>query len=248
MCRSAPLIAALLAPVALWSAGAESCQVTVDAQSPKAIQRFADSMKVLCEEWYAKINTTLFGANHPLPYRVVKIHFEPKILFGPKEDPTEVPAYADKDTVHINSDYVVRTAKEMPQDYQGMFIHELTHIVQQYPESRDAGWLVEGIADYVRHKYFEKDIETKLHLDKDGKLTGYELDRNKGKFETEGYMAGYTVTGTFLFWLEGKKSQQIVPTLNQALREGHYSAPLFQQKCGAPLSGLWSEFVVQSKQ
>ena len=35
--------------------------------------------------------------------------------------------------------------------------------------ARNPGWLVEGMADYVRHRYFEKDIRPKLlELDGDG--------------------------------------------------------------------------------
>jgi hypothetical protein len=84
------------------------------------------------------------------------------------------------------------------------------------------------------------------HLDDKGNLQGFELDRNKGDFATQGYRA-YTVTGAFLFWLEVRKDKDIVPVLNRALREGRYSARLFQQRCGAPLEALWREFVTQSR-
>jgi hypothetical protein len=62
----------------------------------------------------------------------------------------------------------------MPDDFRAMLIHELTHVVQHYPHGQaDAGWLVEGIADYIRHKYFEKDIQPTLRLDAQGVLYGY---------------------------------------------------------------------------
>jgi hypothetical protein len=44
---------------------------------------------------------------------------------------------------------------EHPDDL-GMVIHELVHVVQGYPNSRHkAGWLVEGIADYIRWWRYE---------------------------------------------------------------------------------------------
>ena len=51
----------------------------------------------------------------------------------------------------------------------------------------------------------------------------------------------------FLYWLEVRKDKDIVPALNRVLRDGRYSAKLFQEKCGAPLDALWREFVAQSK-
>jgi hypothetical protein len=135
----------------------------------------------------------------------------------------------------------------MPDDYHAMLIHELTHINQHYPERTAAGWLVEGIADYVRHKYYEKDIEPRLHLDNNGNLQGFELDRDKHQFASQGYLDGYTVTGAFLYWLEVNKDKDIVQVLNRALHEGRYAPALFQECCGTSLDGLWKEFLVQSK-
>lgn len=40
-----------------------------------------------------------------------------------------------------------------------MLSHELCHVIQSYPNYK-AGWLVEGIADYVR--FFQFEPETKI--------------------------------------------------------------------------------------
>ncbi len=202
---------------------------------------------MLCEEWYPKINTALFGQDYSLPFKEVRVIFEPSISDGIWPWRSVVPAYTDGNAIHVNSAYVAQLHKQEPSDYQGMLIHELTHVNQHYGNAGDAGWLVEGIADYVRHKYFEKDIEPRLHLDRNGNLGGFELDRNRGKFASEGYLGGYTVTGSFLFWLEVRKNKDIVPILNRALREGRYSGKLFQERCGAALSALWHEFLAQSR-
>lgn len=243
--RRRGLLAGIVLAVAVRSAGAAAFKVRVEVQDAKG-KEFAEPSKVLCEEWYAKINAALFGPDYPLPFKEVKVVFEPTISMGTGAQRTVIPAYTNGNTIHVNSAYVAEMHKEMPTDFSGMLIHELTHVNQHYGDA-GVGWLTEGIADYVRHKYFEKDIEPRLHLDSDGNLQGFELDRNKGTFATQGYLGGYTVTGAFLFWLEVRKDKEIVPVLNRALRDGRYSPKMFPERCGAPLDTLWREFVAQSR-
>lgn len=128
----------------------------------------------------------------------------------------------------------------MKDDYRAMLVHELTHVNQQYKESPGIGWLVEGMADYVRHKYFEQDIEPRL----------LELDRyhvDQVKLRKQGYLFGYTIASPFLDWLQTRKDENIILTLNKALREGSYSPAIFQKCCGASLDALWQEFILQSR-
>jgi hypothetical protein len=120
----------------------------------------------------------------------------------------------------------------------------LTHVNQQYKNPPE--WLNEGMADYVRHKYFERDLETKLLP-----LSGYRFDGKQmdhAKFRKEGYLLGYTYAAPFLFWLEQKKDPGMIVALNHALRDGRYSPAIFQKRCGASLDALWSDFVAQSPQ
>ena len=106
--------------------GAARFKVEADFSKAPGAAVYAEKSKLLCEEWYPKINQILFGDGHPL--------------------------------------------------YLGMVIHELTHVNQNYKAgSENAEWVSEGIADYIRHKYFEGDIQPKLRLDSSGLLTGYSL-------------------------------------------------------------------------
>jgi hypothetical protein len=221
----------LLVGVALATAGlaaAADFQVRIETRHPKA-KEVAAPAKLLCEEWYPKINAALFGLAAPLPVNEIKLVFEPSIYEGIWPFRTVIPAYADRNTIYINSDYASRLD---PADFAGMLIHELTHIDQHYGDVGDAGWLTEGIADYVRHKYFAKDIEPRLP---------------PGELAAQSYREGYTVTGAFLFWLELRKDKDIAPILNRALREHRYTPKIFQDRCGAPLDALWREFVTQSR-
>jgi hypothetical protein len=237
--------------VALWyaavaSAGAEGIPVLVDISKAPGVEVFAQKSKALCEEWYPRINEILFGAAHPLPFNEIQIVFERKLAME------GAPAYTDGSAIHVWSDYI----KTMPDDFRAMMIHELTHVNQHYPSiQKDSAWVVEGIADYVRHKYFEKDIEATLHVDANGRLKGYSvkepyfygLERKKVNLDPKGYLKTYTVASTFLFWLESRKDKEIVRRLNVALSEGRYSSKLFQQYCGQPLDTLWREFMTESK-
>ncbi|MFZ6645146.1 basic secretory protein-like protein [Undibacterium sp. TJN25] len=218
---------------------------TVDISKAPDAADFAKKSQALVEEWYPRINTALFGAGHRLPFKTVQIVFEPDLgVEG-------AAAYASGSSIHVSSTYI----RTMPDDFRAMMIHELTHINQSYPSTENAGWLVEGITDYVRHKYFEKDIQSSLKLDASGKMTGYSktepyfyaLENAGASLEEQGYLKAYTVASTFLYWLEEKKDKNIVRELNLALSRSAYSAGLFETYCGAPLDSLWQEFVAASK-
>jgi hypothetical protein len=176
------LIAGLVFSSGLLTAGPVDFHVRIEVRDARGKQ-FAAPSQALCEEWYPKINAALFGPDDPLPFSQVKVIFEPAI----SAQGGVIPAYTDGNTIHVNSEYVSNLHQHDPSDYKGMLIHELVHVNQNYGEIGDVGWLTEGIADYVRHKYFEKNIEPRLHLDRNGNLQGFELDRNKGTFATEGY-------------------------------------------------------------
>jgi hypothetical protein len=244
--RNRALLIALVLGSALRAADAVSFQVHIEVRDSKG-RPFADPSQTLCRQWYPKIHAALFGEGYPLPFPEIKVILESSLAEGIWPFRPVVPAYTDGNVIHVNSAYVSEVHQSDPNDYAGMLIHELTHVDQHYANGAGPDWLVEGIAEYMRHKYLEQDIEPRLHLNANGNLQGFELERSKSDFATRGYQAGYTVAGAFLFWLEVRKDKDVVPTLNRTLREGRYSATIFQQRCGAPLEALWSDFVEQSR-
>jgi hypothetical protein len=200
----------------------------------------------LVTEWYPIINAILFGKDYPLALKEVQVIFEPKSFVVIGSDRVEVPAHEEEDIprsigrIHINFSYLER----VKYPYAATLIHELTHVNQQYKNYPE--WLNEGMADFVRHKYFERDIEAKLLP-----LHGYQFDgkqMDQAKFRKQGYLLGYIGAPPFLFWLEQRKDSGLIIALNRALRDGRYSPDIFQQRCGASLDALWSEFIAQSPQ
>ena len=177
------------------------------------LQPWGHAAEALCQVWYPKIVDILHSDDsvRPLP-SVVKIYFE-KDMRGV--------AYSSGGQIHISASWV----RSHPNDF-GMVIHELTHLVQRYPRNRNpAGWLVEGIADYVRLGYFEPLIPRPP------------IDFTRAK-----YTDAYKTTASFLIWLEGKYGTDLVPKLNAALRDGSYSDDLFKKATGKEVAQLWSDF------
>ena len=233
------LVVTLLTATAAWSGQPTSFKVRIDiSQVPKA-KPYVEPTRKLIKEWYPKINAILFGKDYPLPLKEVQVIFEPKTETGSGAHRTDVPAREDEDLprslgkIHVNFGYLER----VHYPYLATMIHELTHVNQQYKNCPE--WLLEGIADYVRHKYYERDIEPKLPMP----IHEYQVDQ--ARFRKEGYLAGYTITAPFLYWLEMRKDSDLLTTLNHALLQGNYSEALFRERCGASVEALWSEFISQ---
>lgn len=203
---------ALLLSVTAFSA--ETSRITVDYSAAPECEAFATKAKGIAEEWYPKINTILFGAEHPLPLPAVHLIFEPM----------KGVAFASGDKIRISAEWVTKKA---PNDF-GMVVHELTHIVQAYHRGNKVdGWVTEGIADYIRHQHYEKDPEVitkRINPDKSS------------------YTNSYTTTAAFLIWIEVNKSRDFVPKLNLACHEGRYHVMLFKEYAGQDVDELWKEF------
>jgi hypothetical protein len=189
---------------------APAFKVTVDTSKAPECAAFAEKSKALVEEWYPKINEILFDKDHPLPASEITLIFEPM----------KGVANTRKNVMHISAEWVT---KQAPNDY-GMVAHELTHVVQDY-RGKGAGWLTEGIADYIRDRYYEPGVRH------------HQIDPDKSS-----YRQAYGTAATFLIWLEEQKDKDIVRKLNIASHDGKYSSDLFKEYCGADLDSLWKEF------
>lgn len=229
------------------------CMPTLPVSEPPQIQVYAAqpagrpaTAKKLMLDWYPRINTLLYGPGHPLPHAQLAIRVKAKLKYA------GVPAYAEGGTIYLWADYIARQDEA---DFEGMVIHELTHINQAAQNVGENGWVAEGVADYVRHKYFARDIETTLRLAPDGRLQGYlpqsgylyDLQQEKADLGHQGYQRSYTVASTFLYWLESRKDSHIVQEISTAFEQGNFTPALFALNCGKPLDALWDEFVIESK-
>jgi hypothetical protein len=164
----------------------------------------------LCAEWYPKIAELLPSDGFKPPAEV-------QIIFVPGMRGV---AGTSRDVIRVSANYVRGHTNDF-----GMIIHELTHVVQSYHGRGNPGWMVEGVADYIRLTHFEPMAR-----------------RPRINPEKASYRDAYKTTAIFLEWVEKTKDQQLVKELNRAMREGTFDVELFKTRTGKTVDDLWEEF------
>jgi Peptidase of plants and bacteria len=186
-------------------------KVTVDTTAAPDLAEWGKHAGELMEQWYP-IVWNLLGTQDSKPMSAIKVTFQLK---------QDAPAYATGGGIFVSVPWV----RAHPEDF-GMMIHEMTHLVQAYPGSRNTpGWLVEGIADYIRWWRYEPEAPRP-------KIT----EKNK-------YTDAYRVTAYFLAYLTHKYDHGLVQKLDKAMKTRAYSDSLFETSTGKKLDDLWAEFV-----
>lgn len=107
-------------------------------------------------------------------------------------------------------------------------VHEAMHVVQAYGDQPVPGWLVEGIADYVRHHYGVNDAVGGW------RLPDYAADQELAQ--------GYRSAGRFLVWLEQQGHAGVVEALDARARAGAYTPEVWAELTGQSLEALWDEY------
>ncbi len=125
-------------------------------------------------------------------------------------------------TIHVNPNWFHHNPEDLD-----VITHEGMHVVQQYRQW-NPGWLVEGIADYARHKFGVNNAVAKWSL------PDYEAKQN--------YDNAYRITARFLVWLEARVKPGIVTTLDRSMRDGTYSPETWTQQTGKSVEALWQDY------
>ena len=122
--------------------------------------------------------------------------------------------------------------KNNPKDF-GAMVHETVHVVQAYRGRRSGnpnpGWLVEGIADYVRFFVYEPGKAGRMNPDK------------------VHYNQPYRPAATFLNFVTEKYDKDLVKKLNAAMRQGKYNDELFKDYTGKTVEELDKEWIASLK-
>lgn len=205
----------------------ERPEFVLDVSQAKEAEAWGLQAKALLEEWYGKLTQLLAtDGKDPItgeqtegkfkPYKQIKIIIKPNI---------DAPAYAAGGEITANADWI----KQHPDDL-GMMIHELVHVIQQYPGYRGKpGWLVEGIADYIRWWRYEPELHSTSGRTK--------IDFSKAK-----YTDSYRTTGMWLAWTSRKYNMALVPSLDLAMRNRQDPMDVFKKLTGKTADELWTEF------
>jgi hypothetical protein len=199
-------------------------QITIDTtEVPDLTQWAHEELAPAVKQWYPKIVKLLPSEGYEAPRKV-------SITFS--KDMRGVAATGGA-RVRCAADWFRRNLKG---EAKGAVVHELVHVVQQYGRARRTnpnatrtpGWLVEGIADYIRWFLYEPQTHG-------AEITSRNLARAR-------YDGNYRVSANFLNWVTQTYAQDIVGQLNAAAREGRYHEDLWKKHTGHTLAELGEEW------
>ena len=186
-------------------------EVKLDVSEVPHLKQWGEDAKALMIKWYPRIINIIPTKGYKIPKVVtLKIRKSDKGI-----------AFASGAKITVSSHWIEKRPKDI-----GLVVHELVHVVQRY-RGKNPGWLVEGIADYIRWGLFE----------------GKTLDRFNRPKKKAGYKGGYQAAAGFLLWLETDKAPGIVNKLNTQMRLGQYSDELFKTYAGKTLDELWNIYI-----
>ena len=197
------------------AAGYEIVFDTTDA--PELTDWVNTKLRPTCLEWYPKIVEMLPSDGYTAPKRFT-------ITF--RNSDTSIAATSGTRITGGGRWFQQNLAGEAP----GAMVHEMVHVVQQYGRVRggkpNPGWLVEGIADYIRWFIYEPPAK-----------------RPRPNPARANYTDSYQVTAAFLYYVVEKHDKEIVKKLNVAMRQGKYTPELWKTYTGMTVDDLWAQYV-----
>ncbi|HEY3782206.1 MAG TPA: basic secretory protein-like protein [Fimbriimonadaceae bacterium] len=192
------------------SASVDSSGGSPTDQQNQELQQIANKAATTSRAQYQMI-VRLLGAqkNYQPPTFTIAITYDYKGVAG---------------TAHDHTDVSANYALKHPDDIPGVMVHELTHVVQHYTH-KSPGWLVEGIADYVR--WYNYEPVSKRHTP------------HASRAEATG---SYQTTANFLDWAVKTYNKNLVKQLNQELYDGTYTDDSWPKLTGHTLDQLNTEW------
>ncbi|HEY3964170.1 MAG TPA: PQQ-binding-like beta-propeller repeat protein [Planctomycetaceae bacterium] len=181
----------------------------VDVKDAPEMQSWADNVARICERAYPMINEELKSEGFK------PSHFVTMTLSSRYRGVAQASGNRITGSVKFFTDH--------PDDV-GAMVHETAHVVQQYRGRGNPGWLVEGVADYVRFFKFEP-----------GNLGRIDAERAH-------YNNSYRVTAAFLAYVAGRYDKELVLKLNRLMRDGKYQNEVFTELTGKNLDDLDQEW------
>lgn len=183
--------------------------VNIDYHEVPELAEWAEKVRRDAEAIYPSMARVLGSEGYAPPRQV---------LFTFKKDMKGVAGTSGR-RVAFAADWI----KSHPGDY-GCAIHELAHVVQNYPRY-DPVWLIEALADYVRFWMYE-DVSRRPS------------PRPRQVRVKDTYQRG----AAFLAWLAKTYGEDIITNLSAAIRELRYKDELFKEYTGKTLEELTEDF------
>ncbi len=201
---------------------------TIDATDAPDLAAWAGKeLRPVVQTWYPKLVALLSSDGYQAPADIT-LRF--------REDMGGTPASASGAGVNLNAAWF---RNELQREARGAVVHELVHVVQNYGRARRTnpkavsapGWVVEGIADYVRWFLYEPQSRG--------------ADIAKRNVDGARYDASYRVSANFLNWVTQAHDKGLVNRLNAAVREGRYDEALWVTWTGKSIGQLGEEWKSQ---
>jgi len=223
------------APIATGPADGESRREVVEAEkgkyrialdtteTPDLTEWTHKELAPVVKQWYPKIVKLLASEGYEAPTQV-GILFIANMQGVAATGGTRIPCAAPWFRQNLQG------------EAKGAIVHELVHVVQNYGlarrnnpnAARTPGWVVEGIADYIRWFLYEPQT-------RGAEITARGIDRAR-------YDGNYRISANFLNWVATAYDKGIVAKLNAAAREGKYSEDLWKEATGRTVQELGDEW------
>ncbi|KAF3794296.1 Basic secretory protease [Nymphaea thermarum] len=131
-------------------------------------------------------------------------------------------AYTSGNQIHVSARYIAAYGGDLRREITGILYHETTHVWQWDGKGQAPGWVIEGVADYIRLKA--------------GLAPAHWRKAGEGNSWTD----SYDITARFFDYCNGLKDG-FVAELNGKMKDG-YNDQLFADILGKPLKQLWSDY------
>jgi hypothetical protein len=186
-------------------------------ETPELAPWVDTTLKPVCRNWYPIIVRMLPSEGYQAPRRFT-------VTFRKQMNGV---AYTAGTRIVCAADWF---GKHLKDEAAGAVVHEMVHVVQQYSRtrggSRNPGWLVEGIADYVRWFNYAPPSR-RPHPDP----------------ERAKYTDSYRTTAAFLDYVTENCDKNLVEKLNAAMRQGKYAPELWKTYTGKTAEELWADYI-----
>jgi len=224
---NAPVVLATTGIKRIWKtfeAERGKYKISIDtSETPDLTEWAHKELAPVLQNWYPKIVKMLPSEGYQAPGSV-------RITFSPNMRGV---AATGGTSVRCGAGWFRR---QLQGEAKGAVVHELVHVVQQYGRvrrsdpnaTRTPGWLVEGIADYIRWFLYEPET-------RGAEVTSRNIARAR-------YDSSYRISGNFLNWVTETYDKNIVRKLNAAARQGRYKESLWKEATGRTVQQLGDEW------
>ena len=202
---------------------ADKYEIVFDLSQAPELKEWVDAkLKPVCARWYPLIVEMLPSDGYTAPDRFT-------IVFH-----SDMRGVANASGRRINC-AVPWFKRNLEGEAVGAVVHEMVHIVQQYRRgrggNRNPGWMVEGLADYIRWFLYEPEDK-----------------RPRPNPQRAKYTDSYRTTAAFLAYVTHSHDKEIIKKFNAAMREGKYSEDLWKEYTGKTADELWADYIETLRQ